>query len=47
MLDDEGVGVGIPVGVLDGEGVGVGFGAATFIATPLFQISFLPLLIQV
>ncbi len=47
------VGVGVGVGVADGEGVGVGVtvGVATgvggLMATPLFQTSFLPDLMQV
>ena len=41
----DGVGVGVAVGV--GVGVGVGFGAAALIATPLFQTSFDPDLMQV
>ena len=55
--DVEGVAVGsvlgfIWLGVGEGVGVGVGVGAAVgvgarFTATPLFQVSFLPLLIQV
>ena len=44
-----GVGVGVGSGVGDGEGVGVGVatGAGFFIATPLFQTSFVPDLMQV
>ena len=44
-----GVGVGDGDGDGDGEGVGVGVatGAGFFIATPLFQTSFVPDLIQV
>ena len=46
-----GVGVGIGSGIGDGEGVGVGVGIATgegfLIATPLFQTSFVPDLMQV
>ena len=46
-----GVGVGVGSGVGDGEGVGVGVGVATdagfLIATPLFQTSFVPDLMQV
>ena len=44
-----GVGVGVGSGVGDGEGVGVGVttGAGFLIATPLFQTSFVPDLMQV
>jgi len=43
----DGVGVGVAVGVGVGVAVGVGFGAAALIATPLFQTSLLPDLMQV
>ncbi|MDP1712109.1 MAG: hypothetical protein Q8K86_06600 [Candidatus Nanopelagicaceae bacterium] len=42
---DEGVDEGVDAGVV--EGVKVGFGVGTFTKTPLFQINFLPDLIQV
>ena len=44
-----GVGVGVGSGVGDGEGVGVGVatGEGFLIATPLFQTSFVPDLMQV
>ena len=47
--DGTDVGVGVGVGVGDGSGVGVGVatGAGFFIATPLFQTSFVPDLTQV
>ena len=53
--DGEGVAVGSVLGFIwlgVGKGVGVGVGAAVgvgarFTATPLFQVSFLPLLMQV
>jgi len=41
------VGVGVGVGVGVDVTVGVGFGAAALIATPLFQTSFVPDLMQV
>jgi hypothetical protein len=42
-----GAGVGVGVGVGVDVTVGVGFGAAALIATPLFQTSFVPDLMQV
>ena len=47
MGDGVGAGSAAFVTLGDGVGVGVALGAATFTATPLFQISFLPLLIHV
>ena len=41
------VGVGVGVGVGEGVGVGVATGAGFLIATPLFQTSFVPDLMQV
>lgn len=42
-----GDGVKVGFGVSVGDGVKVGFGDGTFTETPLFQINFLPDLIQV
>ena len=45
--DAVGVAVGDAVGVAVGDAVGVGVGAGFAIATPLFQINFLPDFMQV